>query len=1095
MAASRSIVWSPHADRSQFLVSGAELKLYEWIPENEGTPARAQFLSSIPNITLMMCVDWSPDPYCQDLIAVGLTTGKTLLVRMGDYALPESSYPYNDNSTALRNNVNVPARPQKMHNSGTQQYPVLGVKLSRQCNVVSFSKSHPHLLATGLEKVRNDPCLLVWDISQAIDSYCNTPSGSQTPTTTHHKKPTSQDAPRSSPIGVGWNIYANDQQHPIASSIPARPKHEFLPNNFVAQQTGGPSNAPPYREQKPLYQFGSSEAIASCAWSVHGGSPLLIAGMANKYLRVYDIRVDSGASPLQFSTKAVYGITVDPFNPYRVASFADESVIRLWDTRKPTESILTLNADSSSKNSISRIAFSPTRAGILASLSRDGYDLNLWDIQETITSSRMVMPSISDQRSSPANNPIYAHNLQDRPSSRTGRLERTASSTGLARLANITEDDLSIPVLWKNRKTPMSSKPLTSFAFIPNSMSDRVSESVQRFLTMHKDGQFEAVTLQDACKISWQACGGMAMTADNHLLMYDSKNVVQEETAGQESLEVAFDQVHLEEQIANSTDGDLDKSQKPRMSVDRIRTMFNGSVAKELASDISVLMRKRVIDGYSMDCTKNIEIVKKDRKLRELWSWMERADAMSKGSAQIGNIDYSFQGVYGIWMGPVSQGRRSSPGSTPKLGGSGSARQNMGQKGTQKYMSKDNQKPPSPIAEVAGKADTGLAMVQTAKMAQRQLALAACGLRFNATELETQLIRLESNGEYDKAAGWALFHGLPERAIQALSSVRGDGQGEDDRQRKWMSAVLAGYQIKNSQENTTWRQLCESLSNDMVDHPYLRAIFAYIASNDWYCVLNEPELPLRERMAVALRVLDDEQMTRFLNVTLDELIQQGDMEGVVVTGLTTRGVDLFDQALNRYGDVQTASMVMSFVVPRRFKDKRVEDWVEDYRSLLDRWQLWHSRAKFDIQRGKRMNASEIAPPQVYVRCTHCAQSVGHSLLIQNVRNRDGKRMNVQTNISSAGGRMAGKQKSTVCPSCRKPLPRCALCLQHMGTPSDSSRQMMANNDIHHTDASGFDLWFTWCQTCRHGGHAMHMSEWFQKHSICPVSDCSCQCQF
>lgn len=58
------------------------------------------------------------------------------------------------------------------------------------------------------------------------------------------------------------------------------------------------------------------------------------------------------------------------------------------------------------------------------------------------------------------------------------------------------------------------------------------------------------------------------------------------------------------------------------------------------------------------------------------------------------------------------------------------------------------------------------------------------------------------------------------------------------------------------------------------------------------------------------------------------------------------------------------------------------------------------------------NASEVAPPQVYVRCTYCSQSLGHSLLVQNVRNREGKRMNVQTNLSS-GGRASGKQKASI----------------------------------------------------------------------------------
>jgi len=38
-----------------------------------------------------------------------------------------------------------------------------------------------------------------------------------------------------------------------------------------------------------------------------------------------------------------------------------------------------------------------------------------------------------------------------------------------------------------------------------------------------------------------------------------------------------------------------------------------------------------------------------------------------------------------------------------------------------------------------------------------------------------------------------------------------------------------------------------------------------------------------------------------------------------------------------------------------------------------------------------------------------------------------------------------------------------------------------------------------CQTCRHGGHAAHVLEWFlgvdgsRTHQICPVADCNCRC--
>jgi WD repeat-containing protein mio len=39
----------------------------------------------------------------------------------------------------------------------------------------------------------------------------------------------------------------------------------------------------------------------------------------------------------------------------------------------------------------------------------------------------------------------------------------------------------------------------------------------------------------------------------------------------------------------------------------------------------------------------------------------------------------------------------------------------------------------------------------------------------------------------------------------------------------------------------------------------------------------------------------------------------------------------------------------------------------------------------------------------------------------------------------------------------------------------------------------FDDWFSWCQTCRHGGHAKHLLDWFSSHDKCPVTGCECLC--
>lgn len=42
---------------------------------------------------------------------------------------------------------------------------------------------------------------------------------------------------------------------------------------------------------------------------------------------------------------------------------------------------------------------------------------------------------------------------------------------------------------------------------------------------------------------------------------------------------------------------------------------------------------------------------------------------------------------------------------------------------------------------------------------------------------------------------------------------------------------------------------------------------------------------------------------------------------------------------------------------------------------------------------------------------------------------------------------------------------------------------------------GFHNWWAWCQKCKHGGHASHLSRWFDSHRVCPVSDCRCACYF
>ncbi|KAJ1805302.1 hypothetical protein LPJ56_005406 [Coemansia sp. RSA 2599] len=93
--------------------------------------------------------------------------------------------------------------------------------------------------------------------------------------------------------------------------------------------------------------------------------------------------------------------------------------------------------------------------------------------------------------------------------------------------------------------------------------------------------------------------------------------------------------------------------------------------------------------------------------------------------------------------------------------------------------------------------------------------------------------------------------------------------------------------------------------------------------------------------------------------------------------------------------------------------------------------------------------------------------------------------------------VADQQKSqsrllyTLCPRCSNNLPRCVVCRMTLGTPV-----VAAGATAEDCAALGGDFaqWFSWCQTCGHGGHVAHMKSWFATHNVCPIPGCECECE-
>lgn len=64
--------------------------------------------------------------------------------------------------------------------------------------------------------------------------------------------------------------------------------------------------------------------------------------------------------------------------------------------------------------------------------------------------------------------------------------------------------------------------------------------------------------------------------------------------------------------------------------------------------------------------------------------------------------------------------------------------------------------------------------------------------------------------------------------------------------------------------------------------------------------------------------------------------------------------------------------------------------------------------------------------QVFVSCNFCGKSISYSCSATPHQGRGFSQYGVSGSPT--------KSKVTSCPGCRKPLPRCALCLMNMGTP-------------------------------------------------------------
>jgi len=354
--------------------------------------------------------------------------------------------------------------------------------------------------------------------------------------------------------------------------------------------------------------------------------------------------------------------------------------------------------------------------------------------------------------------------------------------------------------------------------------------------------------------------------------------------------------------------------------------------------------------------------------------------------------------------------------------------------------------------------------------------LQVCGWSVREEEISASVKRWENEGHLSHAACWLVFTRQYGKAVDMLMR-------SNDETHQMMSGTIAALAPhgphSGSAKNAELRDHYARLAIRLHD-PYFRVLLTHLAVGDWSDILEEEVIPFRERLAIAFQFLDDKSLSSYLRRLTEQACSRGDIDGIILTGLTLSGMDVLQSYVDHTGDVQSAAILSSYVCPQRFKDRRAERWLESYRDLLDGFKLHHHRVGFDIERGQILHEAmqngdmaqeEWVPRQITIRCHYCNKPVHNSQ---------------QPKLG----------KPTTCSNCGRDLPRCSVCLVTLSIVHDTAREV----DLGYTyNRDTFDDAIVICQTCRHGGHAVHILEWFlneegrRTHDVCPVVDCNCRC--
>lgn len=1188
LGSARVVLWCPNGTNRFVVGGGSELKMYEWNHE-KGEVKQCGLRS---DLGLMRCFAWSPHSVYYDFLAVGLQTGVVDICRL-DQPIPTSP-------TSL----------------STIQPPVsLSISSSkrRPCTSLAFCELNPNLLAHGLDKLHTEYSLVIWDLEQSAPSFqasaiddqfdrLSDPLPNASGFTSRLHKAVLR-APPPSTVSAS-TIAAKDLQE--FQRVPSRAKSAIYK---PVQDQNHPSGQYCQAEGINACVF-----QANSSWEVVAGVNNRLMRYFDLRVRNKAVRQTPTNAVRGICCDPMDGNLIASLDPEKGVYIWDRRkhthpilMFQEEDAGFDSEALITNSTGAIPfTGKISAVEFCNSRRNVLGTTTRDGSCVRLWNL---VTGEYDKQDEADDDASEITDAQMQAwdtrasgHNSTATPSEE----QHTSSSEDLG------------PILSGTRRTKIFTKPVASFDFIPPSAAPTsaphivaVSRSGDIDLTVIRDSprhrwssrgdliasvgrtykiyQTHVAIGESNSREPW----GVHFESEDRnsplglssRLPEDETKVERNESSARRQSPAPTLRASLEKRSGpgssistprpalNTLDSDFtaiasSRSEAatterqhdltvPRQSRSRPRSVRRSdrqTTEKELAQDISAVMRRRVLEGYGLESAKhNSEIVREDPNtsshLSDIWLWLHTSNKILQAEDALTHIhgfDFTLKGVLSVWEGfqhlpllateppktpsqwqaPVQRGRRVSSAL------SATAPRGLQDKHFGNYaaaldwLNRRNTDSRSEVISLPKR---------SSKVKQRMLGLSLVGWNLSDIEMETHITQWEQERSSGRAACWSVFMGNIDRGIAIL------GRSNDERHRLLSAILLAGQHLQQAEHTDAfiqWRDRNQQITARL-DDPYARMLLTWFMTKDWQETIQDVPIPLKERVGMALRFFEDDDVSQFLSGIVKDAVQNGDLDAVLLTGINEDAIKILQSYIDHTGDIQTAA-IMGALAPKLYvQDKhpnrkrrssisahsnqttesgsivignptmsaQIEGWFDAYTDLLNGWKLFHHRAQFDIDRGQLVMIAmsprracvdddgspsgetvsapvepvEWVPRQMEMRCMACGASVGVS----------GPKMLPEI----ANGMMT----VAACPACKQRLPRCVVCRMHMSFPGEPVDKLL------HNPVSGdtLDESLIFCQTCRHGGHATHILGWFlganpesgegRKHETCAVAGCDCRC--